>query len=123
MPGNRQGQVKVPPAAFRDLGIGFASAGFNVTTAAQAALSCRTPDASLPGGFMPRIRTTSAALHLALVGNTDRGHLDPTSIRRRPSCSAKSAKSFVLNVASGRPSTRQQAAIQESLTGRGRPRR
>ena len=28
----------------------------------------------------------------------------------------------MLNVASGRPRTRQQAAIQESLTGRGRPR-
>ena len=44
-------------------------------------------------------------------------------MRRRSSCSAKSAKSFVLNVASGRPSTRQQAAIQVSFTGRGRPRR
>lgn len=35
---------------------------------------------------------------------------------------AKSAKSLVLNVASGRPSARQQAAIQVSFTGRGRPR-
>ncbi len=40
----------------------------------------------------------------------------------RPSCSAKSAKSLALSVASGIPSTRQQAAIQVSLWGRGRPR-
>ena len=39
------------------------------------------------------------------------------------SCSAKSAKSLTFRVASGRSSTRQQAAIQVSFCGRGRPRR
>ena len=39
------------------------------------------------------------------------------------SCSPKSAKSLVLSVASGSSSTSQQAAIQVSLGGRGRPRR
>jgi hypothetical protein len=37
----------------------------------------------------------------------------------RPSCSEKSRCSFVLKVASGSSRTRQQAAIQVSLTGRG----
>ncbi len=40
----------------------------------------------------------------------------------RPSCSAKSAKSLTLSVASGNPRTKQRAATQVSLTGRGRPR-
>jgi hypothetical protein len=40
-----------------------------------------------------------------------------------PSWSAKSLKSFTFSVASGRLRTRQQAAIQVSFTGRGRPRR
>ena len=43
-------------------------------------------------------------------------------VRLRPSCLAKSSKSFVLKVASGRPWARQHAAIQLSLIGRGRPR-
>src|SRR5260221_12172897 len=38
-----------------------------------------------------------------------------------PRCSAKSSKSLVFRVASGGPDARQQATIQVSLTGRGRP--
>jgi hypothetical protein len=42
---------------------------------------------------------------------------------RRLSCSAKSLKSLMLKVASGKSWARQHAAIQLSLAGRGRPRR
>jgi hypothetical protein len=41
----------------------------------------------------------------------------------RPSCSAKSARSFRLRVRRGRLLSMQQAAIQASLSGRGHPRR
>lgn len=54
-----------------------------------------------------------------------RSDVQVTSIRPRPSNAAKSVKSvksLVLKVASGSSLARQQAAIQVSFAGRGRPR-
>jgi hypothetical protein len=60
-----------------------------------------------------------------LVMNRSSGdrHSSDEGISRRPSFWVKSSKSFTLSVASGKLATRQQAAIQVSLTGRLRPRR
>jgi hypothetical protein len=67
------------------------------------------PDAGLlPGGWVDRIRDGQA------------GRCYVTSTSCSPSRVPKAAKSLVLNVASGRRWTRQHAAIQVSLTGRGR---
>ena len=64
--------------------------------------------AATPAPSVPRIRVGSGAQR---------------PMRSRPSNSAKSMKSAVFSVANGSPYVRQQAAIQLSFTGRGRPRR
>lgn len=46
-----------------------------------------------------------------------------TVIMVKPSYSAKSSKSLIFKVANGKPCAKQHAAIQQSLTGRARPRR